>query len=141
MAAYTKSLLPAICFSFDSLLHLKAKPSWTWIGTAKNSTYPRRHQLNRRSIYLPANSLSSPKMRGTTPSPILVLSYSLAISMISQPWRVKHCALFVTMVHHQSPHLAAKLFSQGMPSWIKRWNMSKHCCLSRKSFKVHDVSP
>lgn len=124
MAAYTNSLLPAICFSFDSLLHLKAKPSWTWIGTAKNSTYPRRHQLNRRSIYLPANSLSSPKMRGTTPSPILMLSYSLAISMISQPWRVKHCALFVTMVHHQSPHLAAKLFSQGMPSWIKRWNMS-----------------
>lgn len=110
MAAYTKSLLPAICFSFDSLLHLKAKPSWTWIGTAKNSTYPKRHQLNRRSIYLPANSLSSPKMRETTPSPILVLSYSLAISMISQPWRVKHCALFVTMVHHQSPHLAAKLF-------------------------------
>ena len=55
--------------------------------------------------------------------------------------RVKHCALFVTMVHHQSPHLAAKLFSQGMPSWIKRWNMSKHCCLSRKSFKVYDVSP
>lgn len=38
-------------------------------------------------------------------------------------------------------HLAAKLFPQGMPSWIKRWNMSKHCCLSRKSFKVHDVSP
>ena len=70
MAAYTNSLLPAICFSFDPLLHLKAKPSWTWIGTAKNSTYPRRHQLNRRSIYLPANSLSSPKMRGTTPSPI-----------------------------------------------------------------------
>lgn len=82
------------CLPFASLLHLKAKPSWMWIGTAKNSTYPKRHQLNRRSIYLPANSLSSPKMRETTPSPILVLSYSLAISMISQPWRVKHCALF-----------------------------------------------
>lgn len=113
MAAYTNSLLPAICFSFDSLLHLKAKPSWTWIGTAKNSTYPRRHQFNRRSIYLPPNGLSSPKMRGTTPSPILMLSYSLAISMISQPWRVKHCALFVTMVHHQSPPSRSKTFFSG----------------------------
>ena len=35
----------------------------------------------------------------------------------------------------------SKTFSQGMPSWIKRWNVSKHCCLSRKSFKVYDVSP
>ena len=113
MAAYTNSLLPAICFSFDSLLHLKAKTKLDVDWYRQEFDIPQTASTQQTLHLLASEQLSSPKMRGTTPSPILMLSYSLAISMISQPWRVKHCALFVTMVHHQSPHLAAKTFFSG----------------------------